>query len=221
MQKQQKTVFTLCVSVILISAALAFGVQPRFFNLFSLGMPSAITLFGVWALVPLMLASALLPYSALFFLGLSSRFMYLPTLVGSWYFSKGFGRSGVTLLLMAACMILFVIHPVGADAWFYPLYWVIPVLISLTATDMVFARSLATVFVMHAVGSVLWLYTVPTTPDLYRALMPIVPFERLALAAAMTLIHYLFVVGYHFCKTHKQMLSTSWVPKRNMWSKYQ
>lgn len=39
-------------------------------------------------------------------------------------------------------------------------------------------------FITHAVGSILWIYTIPTTPGYWTALIPIVALERLCLAGA-------------------------------------
>jgi len=55
------------------------------------------------------------------------------------------------------------VHPVGAQAWFYSMYWLLPVLLFLLPARTQFTEALGATFVQHAVGSVIWLYVVPTT----------------------------------------------------------
>jgi len=98
----------------------------------------------------------------------------------------------VNLFLMLVCMGLFWIHPVGACAWPYACYWLIPGIIHLSRTNIVFWRALASTFVAHAVGSLLWLYTVNMSAMQWYILIPIVPIERLFFALGMT-------VGYYVC----------------------
>jgi len=103
----------------------------------------------------------------------------------------------IRLLLPIACMGLFVIHPVGAQAFMYSLYWLIPVILYCVPQRSLFLQALGSTFVAHAVGSVIWLYTVPMTVNMWLALMPIVFFERILFAAGMVVAHRIlsFIFG--------------------------
>jgi hypothetical protein len=103
----------------------------------------------------------------------------------------------VRLLLPIVCMGLFVMHPVGAQACIYSLYWLIPVVLFFVPRKSLFLQALGSTFIAHAVGSVIWLYTVPMTAALWMGLMPIVLFERIAFALGMVVMHQVisFIFG--------------------------
>ncbi len=96
----------------------------------------------------------------------------------------------VKALLPALCMLAFMAHPVGHIAWYYSLYWLIPLTISLLKPRSIFLQSLACTFFMHALGSTLWLYTHPTNALFWYGLMPLVPLERILFASIMTAGYY-------------------------------
>ena len=88
------------------------------------------------------------------------------------------------------CMALFIIHPVGKHAAIYALFWIIPIAISFSKSNSLFARSLGSTFTAHAVGSVIWLYTIPMTCDQWLMLLPVVIVERLLFASGMLLAYH-------------------------------
>ena len=88
------------------------------------------------------------------------------------------------------CMFLFMMHPVGGQAWTYAMYWVIP--IGLHALNQsAWSRALQASFVAHAVGSVVWLYTGSISADVWMSLIPIVAVERLAMAGGIVICNEL------------------------------
>ncbi|MBU0532952.1 hypothetical protein KKB44_05665 [Candidatus Micrarchaeota archaeon] len=87
------------------------------------------------------------------------------------------------------CIALFWLHPIGQEAWFYPLYWVIPFAATFYRQNL-FVRSLGTTFTAHAVGSVAFLYAFNLPAEVWIALIPIVAMERLAFAAGISVMHY-------------------------------
>jgi len=97
----------------------------------------------------------------------------------------------IKLLLPVACIGLFVIHPIGAQAFVYSLYWLIPVVLYFVPQRSLFLQALGSTFIAHAVGSVIWLYTVPMTATMWMGLMPIVLFERILFALGMVIAHYM------------------------------
>jgi hypothetical protein len=93
-------------------------------------------------------------------------------------------------------MAPFIIHPVGAQAWYYSLYWLIPVAASLLPENLLL-RSLGATFTAHAVGGVIWLYTLPSTPGFWTALIPVVAFERIVFAAGIAASFVVFNTVLH------------------------
>lgn len=99
------------------------------------------------------------------------------------------------------CMALFCMHAVGGQVFYYSLYWLIPVMIYFGFNSSLFARSIQASFVAHAVGSVVWLYTKSIAPVMWTALMPIVPIERMLLAAGMYGMVFVFEKILQLCKS--------------------
>ncbi len=101
----------------------------------------------------------------------------------------------VPLLAIAA----FLLHPVGGQAWYYSLYWLIPVVAALLPENL-FLRSLGATFTAHAVGGVIWLYTFApelNTPAYWTALIPIVAYERFLFAAGIAVSFVVFNTVLH------------------------
>src|SRR3989338_359598 len=81
----------------------------------------------------------------------------------------------------AACIALFVLHPVGREVWYFSLYWLIPVAAALLprkTPGALLLRSYGATFTAHAVCGALWIWTVPMSPEQWIALIPVVAFER-------------------------------------------
>ncbi len=125
---------------------------------------------------------------------------HIPTMFASayWRSAAWILRCGVPLL----CMALFIIHPVGNQAFFYTSYWLIPIILYYLPYTNTFLTALGSTFVAHAVGSVLWLYLLPLQSELFIMLMPVVAIERLLYASGMTL---LYTAG-----TYTKYLYASW-----------
>ena len=98
----------------------------------------------------------------------------------------------LSLLLPMIAMILFCVHPIGQQVFYYSWYWFIPMIIYAFLQDTIYSRALASSFVAHAVGSVIWLYCGTVPVEAWIALMPIVAIERILIAAGMIGCIYLF-----------------------------
>lgn len=94
-------------------------------------------------------------------------------------------------LLMAcfplACLALFVVHPVGSEAWTYGLLWLIPVATLLIPHRNRFFHALGSTFFAHAAGSLQWLFAYRLTAEQWVGLIPIALVERFAIAAGMVI----------------------------------
>jgi len=92
-----------------------------------------------------------------------------------------------------ACMALFVMTPAGAGAWYYSLYWLIPVAVRVFGwSKNLLARSLGATFTAHAIGSVIFAYSLPYTSAQWTALVPITAYERLMFAAGIAVSYVAF-----------------------------
>ena len=114
-----------------------------------------------------------------------------PMLFAALYFAKYAKGKLVQGVVPIACIALFILNPIGAQAWYYSLYWLIP-LIALALPEHLFLRSLGSTFTAHAIGSVAFLYLLPSTPALWIALIPVVAFERLMFAAGISVSYIAF-----------------------------
>lgn len=112
---------------------------------------------------------------------------HIPGLIGVAYWNT---QSWIVRLFVpAACMALFLVHPVGSQAYAYTFYWLIPMSFYLFNVQGVIAQAFGSTFVVHAVGSVIWLYTVPMNAAHWWALIPVVFVERCIAAGGMIFVY--------------------------------
>ena len=114
-----------------------------------------------------------------------------PMLFAALYFAKYGKGKIVQAIVPLACMALFMAHPVGAQAWVYSLYWLIPAIV-LVLPENLFLRSLGSTFTAHAIGGIIWLYFIPSTPAFWMMLIPIVAFERTLFALGIAGSYFAF-----------------------------
>ncbi|MFA6263141.1 MAG: hypothetical protein WCW33_01125 [Candidatus Babeliales bacterium] len=93
-------------------------------------------------------------------------------------------------ILPLTCMAIFMTHPVGGKAWYYALYWLVPVVIWALRSSTTFLHALQSTFIAHALGAIIWLLTGTLTADQWTALVPAVAFERLMIAGLSTCVWY-------------------------------
>jgi hypothetical protein len=99
---------------------------------------------------------------------------FLPMMLAAVYF--GF-KTKKTAVIFPICILLFLLNPIGRQAWMYPLIWLIPFVVTFGKRRL-FLNSLGSTFTAHAVGSVIFLYTLGLTPAIWIALIPVVFIER-------------------------------------------
>ena len=109
-----------------------------------------------------------------------------PMLAATAYFALYSRGKFAGALVSLVCMVAFIAHPVGQQAWIYSLYWLIPA-IALALPEHLFLRSLGSTFTAHSIGSVVWLYAFPSTPAFWLALIPVVAVERLLFASGISI----------------------------------
>lgn len=99
---------------------------------------------------------------------------FLPMMLAAVYF----GLKGRWMaVIFPVCIFLFVIHPIGQQAWLYPLIWLIPLAATFGKRRLIL-NSLGATFTAHAVGSTIFLYAFGLTPQIWLSLIPVVFIER-------------------------------------------
>lgn len=170
------------------------GVTGKSFTMFEFFGPVAGAFIGLQGVIAVGLAkivNAALTGSAF---GIWDIAKLTPMMFAAYYFYKN-GARGVSdkfgIIVPALAMIAFWLNPIGQQAWAYALYWLIPIAAKFLP-DRLVLRSLGSTFTAHAVGSVLFLYTIPTAPALWLALIPVVAIERGAFALGISASHIAF-----------------------------
>lgn len=117
---------------------------------------------------------------------LASVIRLMPVLFGVVYFGmkKADLSSKIFLAIPAVCMVLFWLHPEGREAWFYALYWLVP-LLAYPFKNHVYANALGSTFTIHAIGGVAWLYAFNLPAEVWTTLIPIVALERFVFATGI------------------------------------
>ena len=165
------------------------GAENQFFTLFQFFGPVAGAFLGpVVGVLSVLIAEVGSKIST----GASFNFLtilrLLPMLFAAWYF--GTKKDKLSFLVPVAAIILFVMHPVGRQVWYFSLFWTIPMIVKLLPKkygEITFLKSLGATFTAHAVGGAMWNYIVPMTPAAWILLIPVVIFERLVFASGITL----------------------------------
>lgn len=118
----------------------------------------------------------------------------LPMLFAAYYFSQYKNRKlddRLSLVVPTLAIFAFWLHPVGQQAWYFALFWTIPILAKFLP-DFVLLRSVGATFSAHAVGGAIWAWTVPMTVAQWNTLIPIVIFERTLFAVGIAISYFVF-----------------------------
>ena len=107
-------------------------------------------------------------------LDLLALLQFLPAILGAVYF----GLKGKKIaIIFPICIALFILNPIGRQAWLYSAIWIIPFVATFYKKNL-FLNSLGATFTAHAVGSTIYLYAFGLTPVIWLALIPVVFLER-------------------------------------------
>jgi len=99
---------------------------------------------------------------------------FLPAISAAFYFGL---KQKKTAIIFPVCIALFLLNPIGRQAWMYSLIWLIPFIASFGKKRLIL-NSLGATFTAHAVGSVIFLYSFGLTPAIWVSLIPVVLIER-------------------------------------------
>jgi hypothetical protein len=98
----------------------------------------------------------------------------LPAILSAMYFGL---KSKKSAIIFPICIALFILNPIGRQAWLYSAIWIIPFVATFYKKNL-FLNSLGSTFTAHAVGSVIYLYAFGLTPAIWLGLIPVVFLER-------------------------------------------
>jgi len=170
------------------------GMDNQFFTLFQFFGPIAggfLGLFGIAAVLFAELINFILVGKEVTVINL---LRLTPMLFAAYYFSRnaktGFSDK-LSIIIPVLAMIAFWSTPAGAEAWYYALFWLIPIAVKFLP-EMLFLRSLGATFTAHAVGASLTALAIPMTAAQWAFLVGVTPFERLLFAAGITVSFVLF-----------------------------
>lgn len=100
-------------------------------------------------------------------------------LAGALYFAR---KSIFNALIPLIAIAIFWIMPESRHAWYFALYWLIPVACYMFHERFLFARALGATFTAHAVGGALWALFNPLPASVWKMLVPVVARERIVFA---------------------------------------
>lgn len=192
--KKKKILFTI------IFAAIGFlAMQIKFtqivgsnlkFSLFDFYGPIAAGFVGsVWGLITVILMQLVNWIVHGLAVDAATIIRFFPMLLAVLYFAK---KSKLILIVPIIAMISFWLHPEGRQAWYYALYWLIPLAMYFLHDKLLFARALGTTFTAHSVGGMLWIWTFNLKSSVWISLIPVVWLERGLMAIGLTLTFIAF-----------------------------
>lgn len=132
---------------------------------------------------------------------LSDIFVFFPIIFGGIYFSRIFKNDKRLVLIPLICILLFLLHPIGREVWFYSGFWLVSIFISLFKEKLdkiskfpifkIYGYSLGTAFYDHAVGSIIYLYLLNIPSHFWIQAIPLTFIERLIIAGGIGLCYLL------------------------------
>ena len=168
------------------------GSQMAWFSAISMIAPLSGAFLGIFGSSLVLLIRFVIHYIAFKTISLSFLAFCIPGYFAALYWATQ--SSCIRVFIPFLCILLFILHPIGSQAFVYSFYWLIPIGLFCIARKSLFLESLGSTFIAHAVGSVIWLYAVPSTVNMWLGLIPIVAIERLLFAIGMV-IFYQIAIG--------------------------
>jgi len=189
------------------------GVESLRFSLFDFYGPIAGAFVGsIWGLVTVVLMQLANWALGGFSLEVGTLLRFLPVLFAVLYFAK---KSSWTLVVPVIAMIVFWINPIGRQAWYFALYWTIPLIVHFWRDKYIFARALGATFTQHSVGGALWVWAITMSPEMWTGLIPIVWKERglMAIGITITYIAFNYLTSWVVTKTKIKLPFVTLNPK--------
>lgn len=111
-----------------------------------------------------------------------------PTLFAVYYFAV-LSKSKPSKWILAVpvlAIIVFIVHPIGRQVFYYSFFWFIP-LIAYRFRDNLYMRSLGATFTAHSVGGAAWIWAFNLPATVWKGLIPVVISERLLFAVGIAI----------------------------------
>ncbi|MBU0731794.1 hypothetical protein KKC88_02840 [Patescibacteria group bacterium] len=129
-----------------------------------------------------------------FFIGgeameISTIIRFFPMMFAAVY--MGMKNNKLATVVPIICMIMFWAHPEGRQAWYFALYWLIPIFAAFGKKRLIL-NSLGATFTAHCVGSVAFLYAFNLPAEVWLALIPVVWIERGLMAGGIWVSYSVF-----------------------------
>ena len=127
-----------------------------------------------------------------------------PMIFGALYFGR---KTKLNIVIPLLAILAWNLTPAGRAAWFYSIFWLIPVACYFLQEKYLLARSLGSTFTAHAVGGALWIYAFPLPKTVWLALVPVTSMERIifALGIAGTYLVFNNALNYLVQKRFSQL----------------
>lgn len=114
---------------------------------------------------------------------------FFPMLFAAWYFAR---KGHFNWIIPLIAIIAFIVHPIGRTVWYYPMYWLIPIVMYFLRDKYLLARAFGTTFTAHAVGSTLWLWVFALPKAVWAGLIPVVAMERALFGVGIAVMFVVF-----------------------------
>jgi len=108
---------------------------------------------------------------------------FFPMMLATVYFGIPKSKK-IILAIPLLCMVLFILHPEGRQAWYFSLYWLIPIA-CFFKKDRLVLNALGSTFTAHAIGSTAFLYAFNLPAAVWIGLIPVVFMERMLFCAGI------------------------------------
>ena len=108
---------------------------------------------------------------------------FFPMIFAAIYFGIAKSKK-IILAIPLLCIVLFMLHPEGRQAWYFSLYWLIPIVCFLKK-DRLVLNALGSTFTAHAVGSTAFIYAFNLSAPVWTSLIPVVFMERMLFCAGI------------------------------------
>ncbi len=174
-----------------INFSQVLGQQNQYFTLSQFFAPSVASFLGIYLGMFTLGASLLVGFFIAGKAVTATGLLLLSTPLFASYYFANVGKKRFDPMILAVpvvAMAIFISIPAGAGAWYYSLFWLIPIGISIFGLGKnLLARSLGATFTAHAVGSAIWSLAVPMTSAQWTMLLPVTATERLLFASGIAI----------------------------------
>ncbi|MDW8033770.1 MAG: hypothetical protein RMI79_02285 [Nitrososphaerota archaeon] len=136
---------------------------------------------------------------------LASWLTFVPIIASGIYFAKVFKGDKRLIVIPLLSILMFLLHPIGREVWYYSLFWTLPIIIAFLKPRIdslirnhvvqVYVYSVGSSFTDHAIGSILYLYLSNIPSWAWIQAIPFTPVERAIFAAGITFFYFVIRIS--------------------------